>query len=68
MNLKKITLGLLILPASIWAQVADLNQKIPNDPDVRIGKLESNKKVLKSKKTFFNESLFKKNAIINLNR
>lgn len=41
MNLKKITLGLLILPASIWAQVADLNQKIPNDPDVRIGKLEN---------------------------
>ena len=41
MNLKKITLGLLILPASLWAQVADLNQKIPNDPDVRIGKLEN---------------------------
>ncbi len=41
MNFKKITLGLLILPASIWAQVADLNQKIPNDPDVRIGKLEN---------------------------
>lgn len=41
MNLKKITLGLLILPASLWAQVADLNQKIPNDPDVRIGKLDN---------------------------
>src|SRR5690554_3837819 len=41
MNFKKITLALLILPASIWAQVADLNQKVPNDPDVRIGKLEN---------------------------
>ncbi len=41
MNLKKITLALLILPASIWAQVADLNQKLPTDPDVRIGELEN---------------------------
>jgi len=41
MNLKRFTLGLLILPASLWAQIADLNQKIPNDPDVRIGKLEN---------------------------
>ena len=41
MNLKKITLALLVLPASLWAQVADLNQKLPNDPDVRIGKLEN---------------------------
>lgn len=31
-------------------------------------KLETNKKVLKTKKTFVNESLFKKNAIISLNR
>ena len=30
-----------MLPASLWAQVADLNQTIPNDPDVRIGKLEN---------------------------
>ena len=41
MNFKRITLALLVLPASLWAQVADLNQKIPNDPDVRIGKLEN---------------------------
>ena len=41
MNFKKITLALLVLPASLWAQVADLNQTIPNDPDVRIGKLEN---------------------------
>ncbi|WCM41804.1 insulinase family protein [Flavobacterium sp. CBA20B-1] len=41
MNLKKLTLGLLILPASIWAQVVDLNQKLPTDPDVRIGKLDN---------------------------
>lgn len=41
MNLKRFTLGLLVLPASLWAQIADLNQKIPNDPDVRIGKLEN---------------------------
>lgn len=41
MNFKKITLALLILPASLWAQVADLSQKVPNDPDVRIGKLEN---------------------------
>jgi len=41
MNLKKISLALLVLPASLWAQVADLNQKIPNDPDVRIGKLDN---------------------------
>lgn len=41
MNLRKLTLGILILPASLWAQVADLNQKIPTDPDVRIGKLEN---------------------------
>jgi len=41
MNFKKISLALLVLPASLWAQVADLNQKIPNDPDVRIGKLEN---------------------------
>ncbi|WKW47383.1 insulinase family protein [Myroides sp. JBRI-B21084] len=41
MNLRKLTLGILILPASLWAQVADFNQKIPTDPDVRIGKLEN---------------------------
>lgn len=41
MNLRKLTLGILILPASLLAQVADLNQKIPTDPDVRIGKLEN---------------------------
>lgn len=41
MNLKKITLALLILPASIWAQVTDLNQKLPTDADVRIGELEN---------------------------
>ena len=41
MNFKKITLALLVLPATMWAQVADLNQKLPNDPDVRIGKLEN---------------------------
>ena len=41
MNFKKITLALLVLPASIWAQVADLNQKVPNDPDVKIGTLEN---------------------------
>lgn len=31
-------------------------------------KFESNKKVLKNKNTFFKESIFKKNAIINLSR
>lgn len=41
MNFRKFSLALLVLPASLWAQVADLNQKIPNDPDVRIGKLEN---------------------------
>lgn len=41
MNFKRITLALLVLPASLWAQVADLNQKLPNDPDVRIGKLDN---------------------------
>lgn len=41
MNFRKLTLGLLILPASLWAQIADLNQKIPNDPNVKIGKLDN---------------------------
>lgn len=41
MNLKKLTLGLLILPASLWAQVVDLNQKLPNDPAVKVGKLDN---------------------------
>lgn len=41
MNLKKLTLGLLILPASLLAQSLDLNQKLPNDPNVKIGKLDN---------------------------
>lgn len=41
MNFKKITLALLVLPASLWAQVADLSQKLPDDPDVRIGELDN---------------------------
>lgn len=41
MNLKKITLALLVLPAAMWAQVTDLNQKLPIDPDVKIGELEN---------------------------
>lgn len=41
MNLRKLTLGLLILPASLFAQIADLNQKLPTDPNVKIGKLDN---------------------------
>lgn len=41
MNLKRLALGILILPASLFAQMVDLNQKIPNDPNVKIGKLDN---------------------------
>lgn len=41
MNLKRFALALLVLPASLWAQVTDLNQQLPNDPNVRIGKLDN---------------------------
>lgn len=41
MNFRKLTLGLLILPASLFAQIADLNQKLANDPNVKIGKLDN---------------------------
>nr|WP_297308196.1 insulinase family protein [uncultured Flavobacterium sp.] len=41
MNLRKLTLGLLILPASLWAQITDLNQKVPTDPNVKIGQLDN---------------------------
>jgi len=41
MNLKKLTLGLLILPASLFAQITDFNQKLPTDPNVKIGQLDN---------------------------
>lgn len=41
MNLKRIALALLVLPTSLFAQVTDLNQQLPNDPNVRVGKLDN---------------------------
>ena len=41
MNLKRISIGLLLLPFSLFAQNIDLTKSIPTDADVKIGKLKN---------------------------
>lgn len=40
MKINKIAIALFVMPLAAFAQI-DLNAKIPNDPDVRTGKLEN---------------------------
>ena len=40
MKITKIAIALFVMPLTAFAQI-DLNAKIPNDPDVRTGKLEN---------------------------
>lgn len=40
MKITKIAIALFVMPLAAFAQI-DLNAKIPNDPDVRTGKLEN---------------------------